>query len=158
MTTQTSIEFESYVPVYDTVPESWEEARTFLIEVLKKISTAVNTRTIGWLLDEELLSGQAFVPGVTIPGNNPGQFRQVLRKVVDVSPLAIGANTVAHGIIFDVNFTLIDIWVAATNSTTFMAVNIADQTDLVMDATNLVITSSAVYDRAWCVIEYCQEL
>jgi hypothetical protein len=53
-----SQEFESYVPVYDTVPEQWEDARAFLVEQLKKISNAVNVREIGWLLDEELLSGK----------------------------------------------------------------------------------------------------
>ena len=34
-----SQEFESYVPVYDTVPEKWEEARQFLVEHLKRCPT-----------------------------------------------------------------------------------------------------------------------
>ena len=41
---------ESYVPVYDVVPEKWEEARPFLVEQLKKISEGVNTREIGFFL------------------------------------------------------------------------------------------------------------
>ena len=157
MSSQTSQELEAYLPVYDTVPETWEEGREFLIEELKKISNAVNIRTIGWLLDEELLSGQAFIPGVTAPGNNPGEFRSVLRKVVNVSPIVIGVNTFAHGITFDVNFTLIDLWVAATNSTGFMAQVITGDS-VIMNATNLVITSTAAYDRAFAIIEYTQEL
>ena len=112
----------------------------------------------GWLLDEELLSGQAFIPGATIPGNNPGQFRQVLRKVVDVSPLAAGANPgVPHGITFDTNLTLIDLWVAGTNSGTLTARRITGN-DIIMDAVNVVITSPQAFDRAFCFIEYCQEL
>ncbi len=31
-------QFDSFVPVYDTVPEQWEDARQFLVEQLKKIS------------------------------------------------------------------------------------------------------------------------
>ena len=150
--------FESYVPVYDTVPEEWEEAREFLVEHLKKISNAVNLREIGWLLDEELLSGKAFIPGITIPGNNPSNFRQVLRKVVDVGPLVAGLNAgVNHGILFDVNFTLIDLWVAGTNSGTLTARDISGN-DVLMNATQIVITSPQIFDRAFAFIEYIQEL
>lgn len=158
MISQSSQEFESYVPVYDTVPEKWEDGRTFLVEHLRKISNAVNIRTIGWLLDEELLSGQAFIPGATIPGNNPGTFRQVLRKVIDTGALAIGAKkTVAHGINFDANFTLIDLWVSATNSGTLSAQVITGDA-VIMDTTNINITSTAVYDRSFAFVEYIQEL
>lgn len=153
-----SQELESFLPVYDTVPEKWEDARAFLVEQLKKISNAVNIRTIGWLLDQELLSGQAFIPGVTIPGNNPGEFRQVLRKVIDVSPLVAGANApVAHGITFDTNFTLIDLWVAGTDSGTLTA-RVISGNDVLMNATDLVITSPQAFDRAFAFIEYIQEL
>lgn len=150
--------FDSYLPVYDDVPASWEDARPFLVETLKRISNVVNVRTIGYLLDEELLSGQAFIPGATVPGNNPGLFRQVLRKVVDVKPLVAGVNPgVPHGILFDTNFTLIDLWVAGTDSMTLTA-RVISGNDVVMDANDIVITSPQAFDRAWCFIEYIQEL
>lgn len=148
---------ESYVPVYDVVPDKWEEAKPFFVEHFKKISNAVNVRTIGYYLDEELLSGNSFIPGVTIPGNNPGIFRQILRKVIDVSPLIVGVNSYAHDIVFDVNFTLIDLWVCGTDSIGFTALTI-NGNDVVMDATNLVITSPLAFDRAFAVVEYCQEV
>lgn len=158
MSINNSQQFESYVPVYDSVPDKWDDAKAFLVEHLKKISNAVNIRTIGWLLDEELLSGQAFIPGATIPGNNPSQFRQVLRKVVNTGALVAGANPgVAHGITFDVNFTLIDLWVSGTNSTTFTARRITGN-DVLMNATNIVITSPQIFDRSFAFIEYIQEL
>ena len=157
MNTFSSQEFESFVPVYDTVPEKWEDAQGFLVEQLRKISNGVNSREIGFFLDEELLSGKQFIPGVTLPGNNPGVFRQVFRKVVDVSPLVVGANSFPHGITFDVNFTLVDYWVAATDSALFTAINMVyDQVD--MDAINININSPAAFDRAFCVIEYMLEL
>ncbi len=157
MTSPSSQELESYLPVYDSVPEKWEDARPFLVETLKKISNTTNIREIGWLLDEELLTGKAFIPGVTVAGN-PQQFRQVFRKVVNTGALVIGVNPgVAHGITFDVNFTLIDLWVAGTNSTAFTARDISGN-DVVMDVTNIVITSPQVFDRSYAFIEYTQEL
>ncbi len=151
--------FESYVPVYDVVPEKWEDARQFLVEHLKKISNAVNLREIGWFLDEELLSGKQFIPSNTqalIAGTAP-QARTVLRIVVNCSPLVAGANTFAHGIIFDANFTLIDLWVAATNSMTLVAQVITDS-NVTLNATFININSPGAFDRAYCVIEYIQEL
>jgi hypothetical protein len=152
--------FESFVPVYDTVPETWDAARPFLVEQLKKISNGVNARTIGFYLDQQLLSGNQFIPVPAMWGVNSSdsqQFRQIFRKVVDCSPLTTGSNTYAHGIIFDVNFTLIDLWVAATNSSTFNAVVITDD-NVTMNATNIVITSPGNFDRAFCVIEYLLEI
>lgn len=157
MTSQTSQEFESFLPVYDAVPEKWEDARPFLVENFKKISNAVNVRTIGWLLDEELLSGQQFIPGTTISGN-PQQFRSVLRKVINLGALVAGVNPgVNHGITFDVNFTLIDLWVSGTNSTTFTARRITGN-DVLMNATQIVVTSPQAFDRAFAFVEYIQEL
>jgi len=157
MNISTSQQLEAFVPVYDMVPEEWEDAREFLVEHLKKISNAVNLREIGWFIDEELLSGKAFIPGATIAGN-PQQFRQVLRKVVNTGALVAGANAgVAHGVNFDANLTLVDLWVAGTNSGTLTA-RVINGNDVVMDATNIVITSPQIFDRSFCVIEYMQEL
>lgn len=148
--------FDSFVPVYDVVPEEWEKARQFFVEQLKKISDAINVRTIGWLLDEELLSGQQLFPGTS--SSDDQQFRTVLRKVVNTGALVAGVNPgVNHGILFDVNFTLVDLWVAGTNSTTFTARRITGN-DVLMNATQIVITSPQVFDRSLCVIEYTQEL
>lgn len=152
-----SQDFESYLPVYDAVPESWEDAKPFFVEQLKKISNAVNIRTIGWLLDQELLSGQSFIPGETLPGANPVEFRQVFRKVINVSPILVGANTYAHGVVFDSNFTLIDLWVAATKSTATRQAQVITSDALIMSETDLTITSTYAYDRAFCVLEYILE-
>lgn len=150
--------FESYVPVYDAVPEKWEDARAFLVEHLKKISNAVNIREIGWFLDEELLTGKAFIPGVIVPGNNPSAYRTVLRKVIDVGPLVVGVNPgVLHGVLFDINFTLVDLWVSGTNSGTLTA-RVINGNDVLMTATQLVITSPQAFDRAFATIEFIQEL
>lgn len=118
MTQSTAQQLEAYVPVYDYIPEEWESARGALTEFLKRISNAVNIREIGWFLEEELLSGQQFIPGVTSSPINQ-QFRSVFRKVINTGPLVPGVNPgVAHGVTFDANFTLIHLWVSGTSIST----------------------------------------
>lgn len=164
----TSQDFESYVPVYDSVPDKWEDAKPFIVEQLKKISNAVNIREIGWFLDEELLSGKAFIPGIT-PAGNPQTYRSVLRKVIDFGPLpAAGTKTVPHGILFDINFTLISLTAAATNPTNFVAFSpvYAPSSDpngvqMYMDSTSIYITVNndrSAYTRCFVTVEYIQEL
>ena len=149
-----SQQYESYVPVYDTIPESWESARQLLVELLKKMSNGTNIREIGWFLDEELLSGKQFIPGI----NNPTEYRSVLRKVVITGALVAGANPgIAHNVLFDANFSLIDLWVAGTDTGTLTA-RVISGNDVVMDATNITITSPQAFNRSFCVIEYIQEL
>lgn len=151
---------ESFVPVYDVIPEKWEDARSEIVEQFRKITDAVNAREIGFFLDEELLSGKAFIPSTTqlADGGTSQQFRTILRKVINVGPLVAGANTKGpHGITFDANFTLIDLWVAGTNSTTPNALNISGNS-VVMNATNFTITSPQAFDRAFAFVEYIQEL
>ncbi len=167
-----SQQLESYVPVYDVVPEKWEDARPFIVEQLRRLATAINIREIGWFLDEELLSGKSFIPGVN-NGNTSGTsqtFRSILRKVIDFGALPnAGTKSLPHGIVFDNNFTLIDLWAAATDPVAFLAFNINFSNPLAnivavnvtMDATNVNITTGvnySAYTRTYVVIEYCQEL
>lgn len=164
-----SQDFESFVPVYDAVPEKWEDARQFLVEHLKKISNAVNIRQIGWFLDEELLAGQQFIPGSNLSGTSQ-QFRSVFRKIIDfgVLPNAV-TKSVPHGITFDANFTLLNLYIAATKPTApFLAFSLQywansapGSITLNMDATNINVTTTSNYSdytRSFVCIEYIQEL
>ena len=155
-----SQEFETYIPVYDTIPEKWEDARGILVEQLKKLANGINVRENAVFIDDEILTGGQFIPTAAMSSNNSSnsqQFRSILRKVIDCSPLVAGANTFAHGITFDVNFTLIDLWVSATDSVAFTAVSFR-YPEVTMDATNIIINSPAAYDRAFAFVEYTQEI
>lgn len=157
MQPETSQILQSFVPIYDAIPDKWEEAQVFLVETLKELAIAINTREIGFFLDEELISGKQFIPPTNVTGTSE-QFRTILRKVVITGPLAVGLNVFPHGIVFDANFTLINMWVAATNSAILMAANISNEANLTMDAVNVNITALAAYDRSIVCIEYCQEI
>jgi len=162
---------ESYVPPYDVAPEKWEEGQPFIVEQLKSHANAINVREIGFYLDQELLTGKAFIPGVNniVDGGTSQQFRSILRKVIVTGALPnAGTKSVAHGIVFDANFTLIDMWLAATDPTNLKAFGLSywDNTGtspitLNMDATNINITTTgnySTYTRSYVVVEYIQEL
>lgn len=162
-----SQQFDSYVPVYDVVPEKWEESREFFVENLKKISNGINAREIGFYLDEEVLTGKQLFPGTTVAGNPP-QFRSILRKVIDFGALPnAGIKSVPHGITFDNNFTLVHLYGSATNPSNnaiplpFVHVNPTSNIQLYMDTTNVVIVNlvdDRPYSRCFIVIEYILEL
>lgn len=152
---------ESYVPTYDVAPEKWEEGRAFIVEQLKKQANAINAREIGFFLDQELLTGKSFIPGVNIAseGGSSQQFRTILRKVITFPGLTTGVNTQPHEITVDANFSLIQLWGSATNATAMTGEPIPNANDTISyDATNIIITVDANYDRAWAIIEYIQEL
>jgi hypothetical protein len=152
-----STQLDAYVPVYDAIPEKWDDARVFLVERMKEITNALNIREIGWLLDEELLSGKQFIPSSTNSSGTQGQFRSVLRIVVDVHPLVAGLNTFPHGVTFDANLTLIDSWVSATNSSTLEAITMV-YPEVEILGPNVLITSPGSFDRAFFFFEYIQEV
>lgn len=163
---------ESYVPVYDVVPETWTDARPFIVEQLKRIANAVNIREIGWFLDEELLSGKAFIPGVNAAASGASSqiYRQVLRKVIDFGALpAAGTKSVPHNITVTNNFSLVFMCAAATDPVALIAFPIpycdpgalANGVALTMDATNVNITvgvNRSAFTRCFVTIEYLQEL
>jgi hypothetical protein len=159
-TTFDSQRFDSYLPVYDAVPEKWEDARPFIVEQLKQMSNAINIREIGWFLDEELLSGKQFVPSATNTTGTQGQFRTVLRYTLNVGPLVNGTNTRTVPIVFNANFTLVDLWVAATNTSTFTA-QLIFGSNVILSAsgltTTVTITSPGAFNIGWLICEFLQE-
>jgi len=150
----TSQIYEAFLPVYDAIPELWEEAKPFLVENLKKISQGVNDREIGLYLDNQLLTGGQFIPVAT----STQEYRSIFRKVINTGALIAGVNTFPHGVTFDVNFTLIDLWVSATDSVGFNAITMSDPANVTMDATNINITSPSAFDRSFAFVEYILEI
>ena|SRR5258708_4100286 len=156
-----SQQLESYVPVYDVAPKTWEEGRAFVVEQFKRMANAINAREIGFFLDQELLSGKAFIPGLNIAseGGSSQQFRTIFRKVVVFPGLIPGVNMQPHGLVVDGNFSLIQLFGAATNATTMTGEPIPNGADTISyDANNIIITVAAAYTRAWATMEYIYEL
>ena len=151
--------FESYEPVYEVIPEKWEDARTSIVEQFKRHANAINSREIGFFLDQELLSGKFFIPGVNdlSDGGSSQQFRTILRKVIVFPGLTAGANTVAHGIVNDANYEQISLWACATNSLTLTSTVFGNSDTIRVVGPNVIITSDGTYDRCKSYLEYVQE-
>jgi hypothetical protein len=157
-----SQDFESYIPVYDSVPDKWEDARAFLVEQLKKITNGVNIREIGWLINDEIISGKQFMPA-----SGQRNFRTVLRKVIPLNSITTGTTTTPHGITFDSNFTLISLSGAATDPVSRVAIPLGlsasapFQIEMYMDATNIIVKAGSDrsgYTRAYAIVEYIKEV
>lgn len=152
---------ESYIPVYDVIPDKWEEAKPMLVETLKMMSNAINIREIGWFLDEEMLSGKAYIPSPNTGTfeDTSSNYRTMLRKVIVFNTLTMGVNTQPHFIDIDSNFTLIQLWGAATDATGFTGEPIPNALDTISyDTDNIIITVAKDWTRGTAVIEYLQEL
>lgn len=165
---QSSQVFESYVPVYDSIPQDWENARQALIEYLKNISNAVNIREIGWFLQEELLSGRQFFPGTTSSPDDQ-QFRSVFRKVVDFGALPnMALKQVPHGISTISSTSLVQLYGAATQPPNinyipipFSSPILNENIKITMDATNINITTAidySAYTICYISVHYIQEI
>ena len=154
-------EFDTYIPVYNFIPEKWDDARANITEQLRRIVDNVNAKVSGAYLDQILLSGYQFVKGTA----NPNEFRSVFRKVVDTGALSnTGTTNIPHGLPFSAgdNFSLVFMQGGATDPVNFLAAPMPNQDiNLKIDSTNIIITTSAdysAYTQSYVVVEYMREL
>lgn len=163
MTISTNEELEAFVPSYDIIPEDWPHARQFLVEHLKRISNALNVREIGWFLTEQSLAGKNLFR--TDESND--QFRSILRIVINFGALPnAGTKTVAHGLTIDANFSIVNMWLGATDPVNFVGFGLsyfsiaAGDIKLSYDVNNVIVTTASnysAYTTTYVVMEYTQE-
>ncbi len=159
MQPQSSQELETFVPVYNVIPETWEEARPFFVEILKKYGDGINRRENGFFLDQEVVAGKSFIPGSNdiLDGGQSDVYRTVFRIVVDVGPITAGVVTTPHGIVNDTNYEQIALWACATNSTTLTSTVFGNSDTIRVVGPDIIITSDGIYDRCKAYLEYIQE-
>lgn len=172
-------QLQQFAPVYDYIPEQWEEARGFITEAMRETANVTNANVKGYFLDEETLSGKLWTPRARASADDPIVYRNVFRKVVDLGGLndfsTTSPQTVAHGIDTTEDTFIVALYGAAsdpgastltagiplpfveiTNAAPITVTNI----ELRMDATNIILESGtdySAYTRAWVVVEYVQE-
>lgn len=110
-----SNDFDVYIPVYNAVPQNWEDARGFLLARLREVTESLNNKDYGLYIDRDTLNGQSW-----IPGTDPVKFRDVIRHVVDIGGLPDFAVTdpkeVPHNIqAFSENSCITRLYGCATN-------------------------------------------
>ncbi len=79
--------------------------------------------------------------------------------MVEFPGLVPGINTQPHGIVIDDNFSLIQMFGAATNALALTGEPLPNGVDTISyTATDVVVMVAAAYTRAWVTLEYLQEL
>lgn len=170
-----SVQEQLNTPIYDVVPEQWENAREYIVERFTTHAMSINAKEIGWYLDVELDTGKKFIPknfDPAVQASTSEIYRTILRKVVVFGALPnTTSKPIAHGITVDDKFTLIQMYAAATDPTdpgTFPSLPIphasptlVNNIELKLDDTNVIITTGSdrtAFTRCNVVIEYIQEI
>jgi len=165
----------NFLPQTYIFPEdNFEEYDVKLREYLTDISSAINMKDSGLYLNEEIITGQQFVPIFNTSTSSNVNYREVFRKVIDFGVLPDSTTkSVAHGITTTENFTVVKLYATATDpaASTLQSgipipyVNVSTPTDgvqLEMDATNINITTTTsnfiTYTRCFVVVEYMREV
>lgn len=150
-------------------PEEFDE--TFIVKLrqyLNDIAVSLNVKETGFFVEDEVATGQLFIPTFSSTTAANLNYRPVYRTVVDFGALPNTATkSVPHGITTTQNYSIVHLYGAATDpgvSTITSALPIpyasataANTVELNMDATNVNITTGidrTAYTRTFVVIEY----
>jgi len=160
----------NFLPETYIIPDELKEKDLKLRDYLSKIATATNSKDSGFYDDEEIVTGQKFIPVFSSDGSSNAEHRDVFRKAIDFGALPDNSTkSVAHEIDTTNDFSIVKLYGAATktSSTDFQeAIPIpylnsdvpAQGVGLEMDNTNIIIKTKAggfnLYNRCFVVIEY----
>lgn len=161
----------NFLPESYIFPEGdFEEYDVKLRQYLNNIASTVNTKDSGLYTNEEIITGQQFLPILTPSSSSNLNYRDVFRKVIDCGSLPNNSTkSIPHGISTTQNYSIVKIYGAATDpgvSTLTSGIplpymNVSTPTDgveLSLDATNILITTTSAnftsYLRSFVVVEY----
>lgn len=155
-------EFNQQIPLYNSLPEQWEEAHKALVDKLQLMGNAINNRETVWVVEEETLTGKLFIEGAS------GEFRNIFRKAINIGTLPNNTTlSVAHGITIDANFTLLQVYGGGSdpvglNSIPLPFVSSAGAAiEVNIDANNINIVTTgnySAYTSSYVIVEYIREV
>ena len=134
------------LPLSIEFPKDQEKFLEAITLMYKRIANAVNTKEGSLFPLQEVGNFQQYYTA-----NNPQTFRNVYRKVIQITALAAGANNFAHGISSIAGFTFTNVYGAIQNATPTLVAPIpqgqptgsAKGVSVEVNATNVVVTLSA---------------
>ena len=163
----------TFLPVYSTVPDEWEDAKGMLAEALRLISETVNTKDSGYMIQQEILSASQFYKGA---GET---LRPIFRKVINFGSLPnattkeIEHKIETNGSTISDKFTLVNMYLSATKGTItgdpdpiafslqYYSLDAGADIVLYLTDTNVVVktlTDYSLYTRSSIVLEYLKEV
>ncbi len=157
---------ESYIFPEDDFPEYDVKLRQYL----NIISVSLNTKDSGLYTDQEIITGQQFLPIYSTDSSSSLNYRDVFRKVIDFGILPDSTSkSIAHNISTTEDYSIVKLYATATDpaaSTLQTAIPIpyvnvaapADGVQLDMDSTDVIITTTTAnytsYTRCFIIVEY----
>jgi len=166
----------NFLPENYIFPEdNTEEYDVKLRQYLNKIARSVNTKDSGLYTNQEIATGQQFLPIFNTGKSTNLTYREVFRKVIDFGALPDDTTKdVAHGITTTQDFSIVKLYGTATDpgASTLNAaiplpyVNVEppnfNGVVLDMDETNVSITTTTDdfidFTRCFIIIEYIAEV
>ena len=158
MSSNVNSTFVDYFLEFKNVPQKWEEAQNFLNWFLTLNTNFLNSKSIGILSNQIIPSGkQLYVSSSSF---------DVLRTTVIFGALPNTATkTVPHGLMVDDTFQLINLYLAASNTSglkyfclQYFSIAVGDIV-LSMDTTNIIVTTKSdysAYNVSYVVCEFVQ--
>ena len=136
-----------------------------LRQYLNDISSAVNTKDSGLYTDEEVITGQQFLPTFSTTESSSLNYRDVFRKVIDFGALPNAAiKSVVHGIDITSDYSLVKLYGAATIPNVNMIPLPYSDVGALINNISLQIfptvvtiqtgTNRSTYTRCFVVVEY----
>lgn len=146
----------------DVTSPEFKELLVRLYQQVNNISLALNTKTSGYYIQEEFVTGNLYY---NLTSTDPLKLRPEFRKVVDTGALAAGMNTTAHGLTIESTWTFNYIIGAATDFGTNnyyplpFSSAAGNNIELRLDATNVVIdnNSGVTFASSRVIISYLKE-
>jgi hypothetical protein len=162
----------SYVPTTNV----WDVARLYEVDVnsnefkellvrlyqnVNNISLVLNTKSTGYYINEEFVSGKLFFNPIS---NDPLQLRPGFIKVINTGALGAGVTAINHNIAVTNTFKWMFIYGAATNTGTLIGYPLpfagaaGNNIEVSVTATQVLINnnSGVTFTVSQVTLEYCQ--
>jgi hypothetical protein len=166
----------SYVPTTNV----WDVARLYEIEInspefkellvrlyqnVNNIALALNTKTTGYYINQEFVSGKLFNNPSANP-NDPLQLRPGFIISIETGALGAGVTAVNHGIAVTNTFEWMFIYGAATNTSTLVGYPLpfagatGNNIEVTVNSTQILINnnSGVTFTQSQVTLEYCKLL
>lgn len=148
----------------DVNSPEFKELLVRLYQNVNNIALVLNTKTTGYYINEEFVSGKLFYNPNSF--NDPLQLRPGFLKTINTGALGAGATTINHNIAVTATFQWMFIYGAATNTSTLVGYPLpfagaaGNNIEVSVSSTQVLINnnSGVTFTDSQVTLEYCKLL
>jgi len=139
----------------DVSSPEFKELLIRLAQQVNRINLALNNKVSGLYFEEEFLNGKLWS---NFSSDNPENQSQGFHFEVNTGALAVGVNTIAHGLTIGSTWRTVFIYGSASDrtGTNYQPIPNGDNMTITVDGTNIVITNNTAiaFTDSRVVLEY----